>query len=132
MDPTRTSRERTVRGLYDAYLQGRKEIAAEMLTEDFTFSSPHDDHIDRTTYFDRCWPEPVPFRDMEIEYLEIVDDDAVVRYRAEKHDGGAFRNMEVLHFRADRIASVDVYFGRNDESISRKSNRAKVAFENKE
>ena len=113
MDTLQTSREQTVRGLYDAYLQGRKDIAAGMMTEDFTFSSPRDDHIDRLAYFSRCWPEPPPFRDIEIEHLEIADDEAVVRYRAEKHDGGAFRNMEVMRFRGDRIASVDVYFGRN-------------------
>jgi ketosteroid isomerase-like protein len=105
-------RERVVRSLYEAYIDGRKDDVGTMLTEDFTFCSPRDDHIDRIAYFNRCWPEPPPFRAMEIEYLKIVDDEVVVRYRAEKHDGGAFRNMEVLRFRGDRIASVDVYFGR--------------------
>jgi ketosteroid isomerase-like protein len=106
-------RKQIIRSLYEAYVDGRKDDAGTMLTEDFRFSSPRDDHIDRTAYFNRCWPEPPPFRAMEIEYLKVVDDEAVVRYRAEKHDGGAFRNMEVLRFRDDRIASVDVYFGRN-------------------
>ncbi|WP_028749159.1 nuclear transport factor 2 family protein [Rhizobium mesoamericanum] len=106
-------REQIVRSLYEAYVRGRKDDAGAMLTEDFTFSSPRDDHIDRIAYFDRCWPEPPPFRAMEIEYLKIAEDEAVVRYRAEKRDGGAFRNMEVLRFRDERIASVDVYFGRN-------------------
>ncbi|WP_431321749.1 nuclear transport factor 2 family protein [Rhizobium sp. YTU87027] len=106
-------RERIVRNLYEAYIDGRKDDAGAMLSEDFRFSSPRDDHIDRIEYFNRCWPEPPPFRAMEIEYLEIVNDEAVVRYRAEKHDGGAFRNMEVLRFMGDRITSVDVYFGRN-------------------
>ena len=105
-------RKQIVRSLYEAYIDGRKDDAGTMLTEDFRFSSPRDDHIDRNTYFNRCWPEPPPFRAMEIEYLNVVDNEAVVRYRAEKHDGGAFRNMEVLRFRDDRIASVDVYFGR--------------------
>ncbi|RDJ14336.1 nuclear transport factor 2 family protein [Rhizobium grahamii] len=105
-----TRREGIVRGLYAAYIDGRKDDAGAMLTEDFSFSSPRDDRIE---YFSRCWPEPPPFRDMEIEYLQIADDEAVVRYRAEKHDGGAFRNMEVLRFKGDKVASVDVYFGRN-------------------
>jgi hypothetical protein len=35
-----------------------------------------------------------------------------VRYRAVKRDGGAFRNMESLRFEGDRLASVEVYFGR--------------------
>ncbi|ULJ70609.1 MULTISPECIES: nuclear transport factor 2 family protein [Rhizobium] len=109
---TATSREDTVRGLYKAYVEGRKGIVGGMLSEDFTFSSPRDDHIDRNTYFDRCWPEPPFFRGMEIEFLAIDGDEAVVRYRAEKADGTAFRNMEALRFKDGKLASVEVYFGR--------------------
>jgi ketosteroid isomerase-like protein len=113
MTATKT-REDTVRSLYDAYVKGRKDIVRSMLSEDFTFSSPRDDHIDRATYFDRCWPEPPPFRGMDIEFVAIDGDEAIVRYRAEKHDGGAFRNMETLRFKDGKLASVDVYFGRED------------------
>jgi hypothetical protein len=51
---------------------------------------------------------------MEIEYLGLSGDEVVVRYRAVKHDGGAFRNMETLRFRGDTLAAVEVYFGRED------------------
>ncbi|MDM9627149.1 nuclear transport factor 2 family protein [Rhizobium sp. S152] len=108
-----TRREKTVRALYAAYIDGRKDIVAAMLTEDFTFSSPRDDHIGRDAYFDRCWPEPPPFERMEIEYLGIAGDEAVVRYRAVKRDGGAFRNMETFRFKGDKVAAVEVYFGRD-------------------
>jgi ketosteroid isomerase-like protein len=111
-DEADTGREKAVRALYAAYIDGRKDIVAAMLTEDFTFSSPRDDHIDRDAYFDRCWPTPPPFTRMEIEYLGLAGDEAVVRYRAVKNDGGAFRNMETLRFRGDRLAAVEVYFGR--------------------
>ncbi|MBY5622075.1 nuclear transport factor 2 family protein [Rhizobium leguminosarum] len=113
MSDMRTSREQTVRHLYAAYLDDRKDIVGAMLTEDFTFSSPRDDHIDRATYFERCWPKEPVFRSFDIEFLAIDGDEAVVRYRAEKRDGGSFRNIESLRFRGDKIASVDVYFGRN-------------------
>jgi ketosteroid isomerase-like protein len=109
----RTSREQTVRHLYAAYLDDRKDIVGAMLTEDFTFSSPRDDHIDRASYFERCWPKEPVFRGFDIEFLAIDGDEAVIRYRAEKRDGGSFRNIESLRFRGDKIASVDVYFGRN-------------------
>lgn len=102
-----------VRALYAAYLEGRKDIVDVMLTADFTFSSPRDDHIDRKAYFERCWPQPSPFKEMQIEYLGISGSEVVVRYRALKRDGGAFRNMETLRFKGDKLASVDVYFGRN-------------------
>ncbi|MBB4289014.1 ketosteroid isomerase-like protein [Rhizobium leguminosarum] len=113
MSDMRTSRERTVRSLYAAYLDDRKNVVGAMLTEDFTFSSPRDDHIDRATYFERCWPGEPVFRGIHIEFLAMDGDEAVVRYRAEKLDGGSFRNIENLRFRADKIASVEVYFGRN-------------------
>lgn len=113
MSDMRTSREQTVRHLYAAYLDDRKDIVGAMLTEDFTFSSPRDDHIDRATYFERCWPKEPVFRGFDIEFTAIDGDEAVIRYRAEKRDGGSFRNIESLRFRGDKIASVEVYFGRN-------------------
>jgi ketosteroid isomerase-like protein len=112
MDTDSLSRERTVRALYAAYLEGRKDLAGAMLSDDFVFSSPRDDHISRDAYFDLCWPSPPPFRDIAIEYIAIGGDEVAVCYRAEKADGSACRNMEMLRFRGARIASVDVYFGR--------------------
>lgn len=106
-------REATVRGLFAAYLANRKDEVSDMLTEDFTFSSPRDDLIDKATYFERCWPQPPAFRAIHIERVSLEDNEALVRYRAEKLDGGAFRNVEVIRFHGDRIASVEVYFGRD-------------------
>ncbi|WP_064711040.1 nuclear transport factor 2 family protein [Rhizobium bangladeshense] len=113
MNAMSPSREKTVRDLYAAYLADRKDIVGAMLTEDFTFSSPRDDRIDRAAYFERCWPKEPLFRGIHIEFLAIKGDEAVVRYRAEKLDGTSFANMESLRFRGDRIAAVEVYFGRN-------------------
>lgn len=106
------TREETLRGLYAAYIDGKKDIVRAMLSDDFTFSSPRDDHIGLDAYFARCWPEPPPFSSMEIEYLSVSGDEAAVRYRAVKHDGSAFRNMESFRFRGEKIVSVEVYFGR--------------------
>jgi len=113
MSDMRASRQQTIRDLYAAYLDDRKDIVGAMLTEDFTFSSPRDDHIDRAAYFERCWPKEPVFRGFDLEFLVIEGDEAVIRYRAEKLDGTSFRNIENLRFRDDKIASVDVYFGRN-------------------
>ncbi|MBX4956899.1 nuclear transport factor 2 family protein [Rhizobium lentis] len=113
MNAMAPSREQTVRDLYAAYLEDRKDVAGAMLTEDFTFSSPRDDHIDRAAYFERCWPKEPVFRAIHIEFLAVVGDEVAVRYRAEKRDGASFGNMESLCFRGDRIAAVEVYFGRN-------------------
>ncbi|PZM17163.1 nuclear transport factor 2 family protein [Rhizobium tubonense] len=106
-------RGETARRVYEAYLEGRRDLVAAVLTEDFTFSSPQDDHIDRKTYFERCWPEKPPFRAIHIEHLVFDGDVALIGYRAEKLDGGAFRNVEVMRFAGGRIAEITVYFGRN-------------------
>jgi ketosteroid isomerase-like protein len=110
-------REQMIRALFAAYLEGRKDIVGAMLSDDFTFSSPRDDHIGRAAYFDRCWPEPPPFRSIEIEYLTISGDEAAIRYRAVKNDGSAFRNMESFRFKGGKIVSVDVYFGREANDL---------------
>lgn len=109
----RSDRDEIVRNLYAAYVGQRPDIAGRMLTDDFTFSSPRDDHIDRTTYFERCWPKEKIFRDIHIEHLAADGDEVFVGYRAEKVDGGSFRNVEMIRFEGDRVAEVTVYFGRS-------------------
>jgi len=113
MDHRDENRAQMLRALYAAYIDRRKDIVGAMLTENFTFSSPQDDHIDRATYFERCWPNEPELNAFDIEFLAVRGDEAVVRYRAEMTDGKAFRNIESFRFDGDRIASVDVYFGRN-------------------
>lgn len=109
---SRNEQETIIRGLFAAYIEGRRDLVRPMLADDFIFSSPRDDHIGRDAYFERCWPERPPFSAIEIEYLSVEGDEAVVRYRAVQHDGTAFRNMESFRFKSGKVASVDVYFGR--------------------
>lgn len=113
MSSLEQSRADTIRRLYAAYIDMRPDVAATLLTDDFTFSSPRDDHIDRAAYFDRCWPAKPAFRTIDLEKLVVEDDMAIVCYRAEKLDGGAFRNVELMRFRDDKVSQVDVYFGRS-------------------
>lgn len=106
-------RQETVRQLFGAYFAGRKDIVASLLADDFTFSSPNDDHIDKETYFDRCWPQTPVFRKIEIERLFADGNEVVAGYRAEKIDGGAFRNLELFRFEGSLVAAIEVYFGRD-------------------
>ena len=48
--------EATVRALYDAFRERRRQDAEALLAASFTFTSPYDDKIGRATYFERCWP----------------------------------------------------------------------------
>ena len=40
-----------VHGYYAAYGRKDRQVVEDLLSDDFTFSSPQDDHIDRATYF---------------------------------------------------------------------------------
>src|SRR3546814_13282621 len=53
-----------VRKLFAAYLANRKDLAEQLLSADFTFSSPPDDHINMNAYFRDCWPQSPSFRDL--------------------------------------------------------------------
>ena len=103
---------RLVHDYYAAYGSKDRQIVEDLLSGDFTFSSPQDDHIDRATYFAKCWPNSARMRTIEVERLCRQQDEVFVRYRLEMLGGGQFRNVETLRFRGSKIVEIDVYFGR--------------------
>jgi hypothetical protein len=101
-----------IRRYYQAYEDDDRPAIEQLLHPDFTFTSPNDDRIDRTTYFERCWP---PHERIEFfALLDVCADDkaALVRYRAGEYDGPGFANVEHFEFTGDQISHVEVYFGR--------------------
>ncbi len=100
-----------LRAMFRAYNDKDRQIVEDLLTDDFTFTSPYDDTIDRDTYFERCWPNSGLIREHVIERIFAEGDAAFVTYRAVTHEGREFRNTEFFTFKGDRIDSVSVYFG---------------------
>ncbi len=101
------------RDCYGAYESGDRRAVEELLTEDFTFSSPADVGIDRETYFARCWPNSELTKAFDFKRLVEDGDDVLVTYECTRTDGTRFRNTEVLTFRGDMICRTEVYFGWN-------------------
>jgi ketosteroid isomerase-like protein len=100
-----------VRRCYEAYESGDPSVLEASLTEDFTFYSPPDPGIDRTQYFERCWPNAELIASFDFKRLIEVGDEVIVTYESTKTDGKRFRNTEVFTFRGDMICRVEVYFG---------------------
>jgi ketosteroid isomerase-like protein len=100
-----------VRAYVGAYETENREVVETLLADDFTFTSPNDDGIDKATYFERCWPDREASRDQKIESIVVAGEKAFVTYSCTTQGGKSFRNTEFLTFSGDRIASVDVYFG---------------------
>lgn len=99
------------RGLYDAYKKQDRPRVELLLADDFAFTSPYDDAIDRAAYFKRCWPTSEHISGMEIEKIAELDNDVFVQYKVFAKTGKQFRNVETLTFDGQRIRAVNVYFG---------------------
>ena len=49
------SKAKIIRALFAAYLSNNRKAVKDAFTDDFRFTSPYDDEIDKATYFVRCW-----------------------------------------------------------------------------
>ena len=83
----------------------------ELLSDDFTFTSPYDDHIDRTPHFERCWPNSDRIRMHHLERIVQDGDEAFTLSDCETVSGNRFRNTEGLMFEGGKLKAVEVYFG---------------------
>ncbi len=99
--------------LYRAFAAGDRAFVEQILTDDFSFSSPLDVGLDRAGYFDRCWPGAGQRQDFEFVRLFQQGDEVIVTYEMTRSDGGRGRNTEILTFRGDHICAAEVYFGWN-------------------
>jgi ketosteroid isomerase-like protein len=107
------SASKIVREYFAAYDGRYRETAELLLAEDFTFSSPQDDHIDRAAYFLRCWPNDTGKCDRKVWKVFEDGSEVFVTYECTRADGSIFRNTEFFHVEDGRIRHVDVYFGRD-------------------
>lgn len=100
-----------VRTYFSAFFSKDRKILEDGLSDDFTFTSPRDDHISKTTFFERCFPNSDQFRAYHIEQLFVQGNEVFLRYQAELKDGTTFRNTEFIRMEGNKIKEVDVYFG---------------------
>jgi ketosteroid isomerase-like protein len=96
---------------YLAYVDKDRAAIERLIAEDFHFTSPLDNRLDRKTYLTRCWPNCR--RIAEFEFIGLVpDNDRVyVTYIGRSDVGRRFQNTEVLTVRGGKIVEAEVYFG---------------------
>lgn len=99
------------RAAYDAYVKKDRGAIERLIAEDFHFTSPIDNRIDRATYFKICWPGSKAIQSFDFIH-DIRDGDRVfVTYEGRLDDGSGFRNTEIVTVRDGQIVEVEVYFG---------------------
>ncbi|CAB3756294.1 nuclear transport factor 2 family protein [Paraburkholderia humisilvae] len=113
----RATVEDIVRRCYAAYEAKNRAALEALLADDFTFTSPQDDHIDRRTYFERCWPFSDDVEYFRIEKLFAQANEAFVRYACKPAGRAAFRNAEFFRVENGKIVEVQVFFGFTADDI---------------
>jgi ketosteroid isomerase-like protein len=111
-----TDKAEIIRAIFAAYLSNDRKLVEDALSDEFRFTSPYDDEIDKATYFERCWRNSEWIERHEIEKIFAQRDEAFVTYRCVAKGGKSFRNTEYFTFDGDRIKRIDVYFGPSYEN----------------
>jgi catechol 2,3-dioxygenase-like lactoylglutathione lyase family enzyme len=101
------------RAAYEAYVSKDRGAIEALIADDFHFSSPLDNRLDRAAYFDRCWPNSKTTESFEFIHLVQQGKQVFVTYEASSTDGHRFRNTEIITVRGSQIVEVEVYFGWN-------------------
>jgi ketosteroid isomerase-like protein len=109
-------RAEIIRAIFAAYLSNDRKAVEDALTDDFRFTSPYDDEIDKATYFARCWRNTDWIERHELERIFVEGDEAFVTYKCVAKGGKNFRNTEFFSIEGDKIKRIDVYFGATYEN----------------
>jgi ketosteroid isomerase-like protein len=104
--------EQTIRNYYAAWEKKDWGSLDSLLTNNFTFSSPVDDHISKSSYKTGCWDTQAKL----IERFDLVrviasGTDGFVMYVCHTKAGRMFHNVEYFRFTDGKVQAVECYFG---------------------
>jgi ketosteroid isomerase-like protein len=103
--------ESVARRCYRAYVEKDRAAIERLIADDFHFTSPLDNRIDRRTYFERCWPNSRSISGYEFIAVVQEGERVFVTYEARSDEGRSFRNTELLTIRGGKLVQAEVYFG---------------------
>jgi ketosteroid isomerase-like protein len=104
---------RVVRAAYQAYVDKDRHKIESLLANDFHFTSPIDNSLDREAYLRICWPNSSQTE--KFDYIHQFADGAhaFIVYELTAKSGKRFCNSEVITVRNGKLANVEVFFGWN-------------------
>jgi ketosteroid isomerase-like protein len=104
--------EQIVRKFYAAWESKAWDALDILLADDFTFTSPNDDHISKAVYKADCWQSNVNLIDhFDLQQIVGRDNDAFVMYVLHIKNGKTLENVEHLQMRGGKVEAVRCYFG---------------------
>jgi len=104
--------QEAVRKYYAAWETKAWHQVEILLADDFTFSSPYDDHINKSAFKTGCWDTQIAYIDrFDLKQVIGADNEAFVMYVCHTANGRTFQNVEYFQFRDNKIKAVECYFG---------------------
>lgn len=94
-----------------AFVDKDRAAIEELLADDFHFTSPMDNALDRATYLKICWPNSALMARFETICEVEQRDRAFIVYEGQTSTGKRFRNSEVYTVREGKLVMTEVYFG---------------------
>ncbi len=101
------------RRCFQAYADSDREAIEALIAPEMRFTSPLDNQLDRTSYFERCWPNNEHITAFDLRQFAVNGSSVFVIYEGLSTDGHRFRNCEKLTISKNQITAVEVYFGWN-------------------
>lgn len=111
--------ESMIRMAFDAYIRKDRTLIESLLSDDFHFTSPYDDHIDRNQYFEHCWPGSEKMEAIEVISVAVAGEEVLAHYEVQMKDGSHFKNVDTFIVRDGMIVSQEAYFGDPPRGMSR-------------
>lgn len=100
----------TARATYQAYVSKDRTAIESLIADDFHFTSPLDNRLDRATYFERCWPNSKSIDGFDFIHLVADGEQVFITYEGRTGER-RFRNTERLTIRHGQVIEAEVYFG---------------------
>lgn len=99
----------TAKAIYDAYVAKNRAAAERLVADDFHFTSPLDNRLNRESYFTICWPNRANTEGFEIVHMVKHGQHVFAAYEGQSKQS-RFHNTEILTVRDGQIGEVEVYF----------------------
>jgi len=105
-----TKVEQVIRACFAAFASRDRSAMESLLAEDFHFTSPLDNRLDRDGFFKYCWAGGEGIERFDILHLVVDGERGFVTYEA-RMGQKVLRNTEIQTVRGGKVVDTEVYFG---------------------
>jgi hypothetical protein len=99
-----------IRTALQAYVRKDRAAIESVLADNYHFTSPLDNRLDRATYFEICWPGSKGFESVKVIHVVVDGNKAFITYEAVV-GGNRLRKTERHTARGGKVVESEVYFG---------------------